>query len=35
MRGTIAGATSIPAARIIMKWPEFCEECMKAAATIA
>jgi hypothetical protein len=32
---TIAGATSIPAARIIMKSVEFCEVCMEAAATIA
>jgi hypothetical protein len=27
---TIAGATSIPAARIMMKHPEFCEACMEA-----
>jgi len=32
---TIAGATSIPDARIIMKYPEFCEACMEAAATVA
>lgn len=27
--GTICGTTSIPKARALMKYPEFCEECMK------
>jgi len=31
---TIVGVSSIPKARQFMKHPEFCEECMDAAATI-
>jgi hypothetical protein len=27
---TICGASSIPKARVLMKWPEFCEDCMAA-----
>lgn len=27
--GTIIGTTNIPKARSLMKYPEFCEECME------
>lgn len=30
---TLVGVSSIPKARQFMKYPEFCEECMGAAAT--
>ena len=31
---TICGETSIPRARVLMKYPEFCEACMEAAPNI-
>lgn len=30
---TICGTTSVPKARILMAYPEFCEECMKVLGT--
>ena len=29
LHGTICGETSIPRARVLMKYPEFCEQCRK------
>ena len=31
---TIGGETSIPRARVLMKYPEFCEACMEADPNI-
>lgn len=32
--GTIVGTSSIPKARLFMKYPEFCEECMVIEETL-
>ena len=32
--GTICGASSVPRARVLMKYPEFCEACMSSRPNI-